>query len=84
MLANYKTVPIYNPRVTLVGGGVMSDVKNLGYPKMNPNIKTTFTLTLKYYTKQAFQNSSSLPAHELLLIYNDQNGKEIKILQPVR
>ncbi len=84
-LQNKKSHPIYKPRV-VVTGNLMSDVVDIGYYKMSPLLSSTFQMSLKHFTTEAFtQNNNMLPSHELMVIFKDEpGGPDIKLLKPVK
>ncbi|HUT51946.1 MAG TPA: hypothetical protein VM658_01010 [bacterium] len=83
-VGNFKTEPIFQPRVTITGQ-IYSDIIDLGYEAFKPVTNTTFQIQVKGFSADAFNHSlSNLPSHQLLLIYKDAQGREHKVIQPIR
>jgi hypothetical protein len=83
-VGNFKTVPIFHPRLT-VTGQVYSDIIDLGYDTFKPNTTTTYQIQVKGFSAEAYNHAlNNLPSHQLLLIYKDDQGREHKVLQPIR
>jgi hypothetical protein len=82
-LQNLRNSPILKPRIT-VTGGIMSKIVDLGYERLNPPLSTTFQLQLECFTVEAYNRSmNKIPDHQLLLIFQEPNGSERKVIQPI-
>jgi len=83
-ICNRKQQAILNPRVTIYGG-IMSEVLDLGYRRLEPQVIVDFKVILKgYATRDHEINDGKPPAHSILLIYNDVDGREIKVQQTIK
>jgi len=82
-ISNYSTEPVFKPRVT-VTGGVAGEVVDLGYEKFSPQVTTGFQIKLTTLNTEAFVKSmNSLPFYEILVIYQDLDGNEKKVLKSI-
>jgi hypothetical protein len=82
-ISNYSTEPVFKPRIT-VTGGVAGEIVDLGYEKFSPQVTTGFQIKLTTLNTEAFIKSmNSLPFYEVLVIYQDLDGKEKKVLKSI-
>ncbi len=72
-LQNFRTEPIYNPRVTVVGQ-VYSEIVDLEYDSFPTLMQVPFHVTLQGFTAEALKTSGLRPEHELVLIFEEKNG----------
>jgi len=78
-LQNFRTEPIYNPKVTIVGQ-VYADVVDLGYNRFDPLIATSFHIPILGFNADAMERSGMIPPHELVLIFYEDNGIQRKVI----
>jgi len=83
VIQNLRPEPIYRPRV-VVTGGLMSEPFDLGYYKLNPLTSSIFQVPILYYNTDYLIQLGGLPAHELLLIFQESpDGPEKKVIKPI-
>lgn len=78
-LQNLRSEPIYKPRVTVVGY-VYGEVVDLGYNRFAPYITTSFQIQIKGFNTEALNTSGVVPPHELVLIFEEDNGLERRVI----
>jgi hypothetical protein len=77
---NLNSTPIYRPRLTLTGG-LISEVVDLGFAKMDPGITTTIHIAVDCFSVDDYQRSG-MPNYNAVLIYQEsEDGPDKKAIQ---
>jgi len=75
---NSGTEPIFNPRIVACGM-VISNPERLGYNRIMPGNTASFEIMAMHFMgKKA--NNKNVPEHQLVVIYDDIRGQEVKVL----
>ncbi len=80
-LQNFRTEPILNPRITVVGY-VYSEVQDLEYKHFDPLMSTVFHIPISGFNADALQRQGIVPPHQLVLIFEEPNGIKRKVITP--
>jgi len=78
-LQNFRTMPIMNPKVTVVGY-VYSEVIDLKYSSFPPLMRTSFHIPILGFNADALKEQGIIPPHELVLIFEEPNGVTRKVI----